>query len=417
MTESYDVVVVGSGPAGSTVAALLGRAGLHVALLEAHGDRDAYKRLCTHFIQSSALPTLQRIGADKAIEAAGGLRNRGSVWTRYGLVREPENPRGRPTHGYNIRRTLLDPILRSIAADTPGVDLVLGAKVRDLTRTGGDRVDGVTATVDGAERRIAARLVVGADGRHSRVAEAAGLPAREIPNERFGYFAAYRNVGFTHDTPGQMWLLDPDAVYAFRNEDGITILATMPAKARLSEFTDDREAALLSSYVDLPGGPDVSGVERVSDVIGTKDYPSVVRKRVTAAGVALIGDAALVGDPLWGVGCGWAVQSAGWLADAVSGPLAGTDPSALDAALRRYGRVHRRRLMPHQKLALDFSSGRTFSRLERLLFAGAVHDPWVADRFYAYGTRNVSPAALLSPRLLLRAARARRRAVQPVSSG
>jgi 2-polyprenyl-6-methoxyphenol hydroxylase-like FAD-dependent oxidoreductase len=214
-----------------------------------------------------------------------------------------------------------------------------------------------------------------------------------------------------------MWLLDPDAVYAFRNEDGITILATMPAKARLSEFTDDREAALLSSYVDLPGGPDVSGVERVSDVIGTKDYPSVVRKRVTAAGVALIGDAALVGDPLWGVGCGWAVQSAGWLADAVSGPLAGTDPSALDAALRRYGRVHRRRLMPHQKLALDFSSGRTFSRLERLLFAGAVHDPWVADRFYAYGTRNVSPAALLSPRLLLRAARARRRAVQPVSSG
>jgi len=36
-----------------------------------------------------------------------------------------------------------------------------------------------------------------------------------------------------------MWLLDPDVVYAFGNEDGVTVLATMPGKGRLADFAAD----------------------------------------------------------------------------------------------------------------------------------------------------------------------------------
>ena len=72
-------------------------------------------------------------------------------------------------------------------------------------------------------------------------------------------------------------------------------------------------------------------------VVGKIDMTN--RMRVPSApGLALIGDAALATDPLFGVGCGWAFQSAEWLADAVapalarrSGPGSGPAPLPADA--------------------------------------------------------------------------------------
>ena len=68
MTDTFDVVLVGSGPAGCAAAILLGREGLKVALLEAHRDASYYKRLCTHSMRSSMLPTLRRLGLDELLE-------------------------------------------------------------------------------------------------------------------------------------------------------------------------------------------------------------------------------------------------------------------------------------------------------------------------------------------------------------
>ncbi|MGC2372872.1 MAG: FAD-dependent monooxygenase [Solirubrobacteraceae bacterium] len=67
----YDATIVGASLAGCTAAILLARAGARVALVEQRPDTAAFKRICSHFIQSSAVPTLERLGLLGAIEEAG----------------------------------------------------------------------------------------------------------------------------------------------------------------------------------------------------------------------------------------------------------------------------------------------------------------------------------------------------------
>ena len=90
MSADYDVVVVGASLAGCTTATLLGRAGdARRSGGAARSDPAAYKTICTHFIQPSATPAIERLGLAERIEAAGGVRGGVELWTRYGWVRPP----------------------------------------------------------------------------------------------------------------------------------------------------------------------------------------------------------------------------------------------------------------------------------------------------------------------------------------
>jgi flavin-dependent dehydrogenase len=127
-----------------------------------------------------------------------------------------------------------------------------------------------------------------------------------------------------------------------------------------------------------------------------------------APGLALVGDAALAIDPLWGVGCGWALQSAEWLADSVTPALLGSEPLA--RGLRRYRRRHRRALRGHAVMMYDYAGGRRFRPVERMLFSAATHDAGVARIMEAFGSRRIGPARMMltaTPRAAL--ARLRRR--------
>ncbi|MFC4376039.1 NAD(P)/FAD-dependent oxidoreductase [Nocardia halotolerans] len=400
MNDDYDVVVVGAGPAGSAAAILLGRAGLRVALMEAHRDPGTYKRLCTSSIRSSALPTMQRIGLDKLIEQAGGVPSHDGYLTPYGWLRTPRT-KDRPPHGYNIRREVLDPLIRNAAAELPQVTLIMGAKVRELTRDELGRVDGVAANVLGKERRLRARLVIGADGRHSKVADLAGLPGHRSANCRSCVFAYYRNVTVPADRTLSIWLKMPEIVSIGAMDDGQVVLAGLLDKKQYAA-AQDKEAALLAAYANLSDVPELADAERVSDVIGYRDYPSITRRQITAPGVALIGDAAMSADPAEGAGLGWALQTAEWLSDAVARPLAAGAPGRIDAAARRYQRTHRFRLWPHQLQIIDLSRRPELSIMMRVLLSAAVHDSWVGARVTKAVTRNASMFTALSPLFLVR---------------
>ena len=85
----YDAAIVGASLAGCTTAILLARAGARVALVEQRPDANAFKRICTHYIQSSAIPTLERLGLLERMMQVGALRGRPRLWTRWGWIEPP----------------------------------------------------------------------------------------------------------------------------------------------------------------------------------------------------------------------------------------------------------------------------------------------------------------------------------------
>jgi flavin-dependent dehydrogenase len=119
-------------------------------------------------------------------------------------------------------------------------------------------------------------------------------------------------------------------------------------------------------------------------------------------GVAFVGDAALATDPVFGVGCGWAFQSAEWLVDHTNTAL--LEGGDLDGALNRYRRAFRRRLGPDHWLIADMSTGRKLRPMERLAFRAATRDPVVARALEEVTTRRRSALRMLDPRVVARLA-------------
>jgi 2-polyprenyl-6-methoxyphenol hydroxylase-like FAD-dependent oxidoreductase len=366
-----------------------------VALIERRPDPDAYKVVCTHQILSSAVPTIERLGLASLIEARGAVRTHAEAWSPYGgWMHFPTDV----PHGYGVTRWTLDPILRELTAGTPGVKFLPGLTVVGLLsadgRPAGVRVEAPSHQV----RTIRARLVVGADGRGSTIARLARVPGRIRAHKRFYYFAYWRGLRPV-TTQARLWFLDPDGAAAFPNEDDLTVVVAAPHRCRLGEFRADPEDAYRRMVAALPDGPDLARAERASKLIGKLEVPNVMRP-AARPGVAFVGDAALATDPSFGVGCGWAFQSAEWLADHTRAAL--LDGGDLDSALERYRRTFRRRLGLEHWLIADMSSGRKLRANERTMFRAAANDPITARALEEVATRRRSSLRLLDPRLVLR---------------
>ncbi|MFF2082102.1 NAD(P)/FAD-dependent oxidoreductase [Kitasatospora sp. NPDC058162] len=398
----YDVVVCGGSVAGCAAAILYARAGARVALIERHKNPDAYKVLCNHYIQPSALPIMEDLGLTPLLDEAGAPKTLSVAWwTRWGWIQPQSEHASSPLpYGYNVRRETLDPMLRKIAMETPGVDTMLGTTVTGVVRENG-RVVGVRVKRAGAEdSEVRGALVVGADGRNSSIAKFAELAEKSVPNNRFSFFAYYRGDVLPKSDVSYIWF-GKDMAYANPTDGGLTAIACAPGKSHLPAFKDDLESAYTKYIGRLPNGPDLARGERVSKIIGTTDYPLISRESA-APGVALVGDAGLCSDPIWGVGVGWAFQSATWLVEATKGTLT-LGAGEVDRGLEVYRRTRRALLRAQQFLISDYATGRPMNAIERQLFAAATRDDVTARHLHTYASRLIGVGEFLAPKVIARA--------------
>jgi flavin-dependent dehydrogenase len=384
----YDAIIVGASLAGCTAAILLGRAGVRVALVEKQPDPRAFKRICSHFILSPSVPTIERLGLLDRIVEAGGVRSRWRAHTPWGWI---EPPREQALKGVNLRRELLDPLMRDEAAATPGVDLMLGRSANRILRNDGVVAGVVVRDHQGTETPLRSRLTIGADGRDSAIADLAEVPTKTLPHGRFAYSAYYKGALPANAPDGTAWFLDPMWAVAFPTDGGLVFCGAMPTKDRLPEFKPDPEAAMLSLFDGLPEAPPIRDGQRVGPVLGKLDMSHRVRSP-TGPGLALVGDAALTTDPLFGAGCCWAIQTGEWLADSVTPALHGAE--SLGRGLRRYRRRHRRELRSHSFAIHDYATGRRMRASEGLLMAAAARDAKLATTFDKFAMREIKPARM-----------------------
>src|SRR5438270_3177342 len=400
---SYDAVIAGASLAGCATAIMLAREGARVALVEQRPDPTAYKKICSHYIQSSAVGTLERLGLLEPMIGAGAVRSRVRLRTPWGWIEPPAAPR--VPSGVNLRRELLDPLIRETAAETPGVEVFLGHTVHELLREGSVVCGALARSSSGEELRLRSRLVVGADGRGSRLAKLAGVKSKTVPHGRVAYGGYFEGPPPAGSPDASFWLLDPDMAAAFPTDSGLTFYAVMPVKARAAEFRSDPAKALVAMLERVPDAPPIAASRLVQPSQGKLDMTNVAHT-ASAPGLALVGDAARAIDPAWGVGCGWALQSAEWLADSVAPALRGSEP--LPSGLKRYRRRHARALRGHAAMIYDYAGGRKFNPGERMLFSAATFDEGVSAVMEAFGTRNIGPGRMMltgMPRAIMAHAR------------
>src|SRR5947209_9346713 len=311
--RTFDVAVVGASVAGCTAARLFAQHGATVALIERRPDPGAYKVACTHAILPPATPTIERLGLAPLLAERGVPRTWPEFWTPYGgWIHLRDLPLG-----WGVTRRTLDPLLRDLAVGTPGVEYFPGWTVKQV-RTDQERPTEI-AIEDRNQRTVEIRapLLVGGDGRDSAVGRLAGVRGRVRPHNRFFYFAYWRGVEQLKSADGtamRLWMLDPDGAALFPNEDDLTVLVATYHRSRLAEVRADLEGSYLRLLGSLPDAPNLSGAERVSKILGKLEVPNVIRP-AAQPGLALVGDAALATDPLFGVGITFAFQSATWLVD------------------------------------------------------------------------------------------------------
>ena len=339
-----EVLVVGGGPAGSSIAHALATRGVDVMIV----DRARFPRPkpCAEYLSPQASRILARMGALAEVEQSGAAALAGiRVYAPNGAVIAGDFVAKHGYHGFrdrglSVRREILDSILvhRARAA---GARIVEAAKVTDLVREPSGRVRGVRITEDNATREVRARIVVGADGLGSVVARRLRLTRRLRWPRRIALVTHYRGVADVGDH-GEMHVAPDGYVGIADVGGGLTTVAAVFPVARSREIAANRTEFLRRWLFDQRRlALRFASAERVTPVVATGPFASYAR-RAWAPGAALVGDAADFFDPFTGEGIYSALRGGELLADHVSEMLVAASPALADNALREYDRARRR---------------------------------------------------------------------------
>lgn len=322
--ESFDVVIVGARCAGSPLATMLVRRGLTVCVLDR--ARFPSETPSTHLIQGCGVGVLAELGVLDTLMAAGAAPLHAATLASDD-VRMHATAEGLADHAaLCLRRVTLDALLVE-AAGAAEAEVRTGTRVTGLLRDG-DRVTGVRT--DSGD--IRARLVVGADGRHSTIA--AGVGAREYDVTQpgrmvaWGYFEGVDREGVA--LFGRM----KDMGYLAAPTDGDLYMAAIaPDIDRANEFQADRDAFFDNAIRQWPELAEaMTDAKRVGPLRVFAKWHGYFRESA-GPGWVLVGDAGHFKDFTPGQGISDALRQARQLADRIDHGLSVDD---LDGAMQRW---------------------------------------------------------------------------------
>lgn len=394
------MLVVGGGPAGSTIATLLAERGHHVILVE----KDRHPRF--HIGESLLphnLPLFDRLGVRAEIERTSmpkygiefvSAHHDKSVTYNFGNALDPRFP-----YSFQVRRSTFDHVLLKNAA-AKGAELVEGCRITSIEfpEASHPRIEGRDS--NGRVRRWNAAFVVDASGRDTLLAAKLGLKERNPRNNSaaiFGHFTGARrlagkaegNISIVWFEHGWFWFIPLS--------DGTTSVGAVgPA-----EFFKNRGTDLTSFFMKVVAScPEISSrlenARLIGSVTATGNY-SYGTKATTGRNFILVGDACSFVDPVFSTGVYLAMTMAFRGADAVDACL--RTPRRARSALKRYETATQKALgsvswfiyrMREPAMRNLFMSPRNWFRLEEAilsLLAGDFRGEWsIRSRLYLFKT-------------------------------
>ena len=391
MNKDYDAIVVGARCAGSATAMLLSRKGYRVLLV----DRAEFPSdtVSTHVIHATGIASLRRWGVLDQIVASGcpPIDRYSFDFGPFTIAGTPRAVEGSST-AYAPRRTVLDKVLLDAAA-AAGAEVRERFTVEDVVFDDDGSVVGVRGHREGGPTLVErARVVIGADGRNSRIAKAVHPEQyNEKPMLMWGYYSYWSNLpvdGFeTTVRPNRGWAAAP-------TNDGLTMLVAGWPAAEAGAYKADVEANFMKT-LDL--APDfaqrVRGAKREERFTGG-GVPNFFR-RPFGPGWALVGDAGYTRDPITAQGITDAFRDAELCAAALDDSFNGIRPFA--EAMAGYQQTRDEQVLPIFEFTTQLATlAPPPPELQQVL--GAVHGNSSAmDDFVSVTAGSVSPLEFFDP--------------------
>jgi 2-polyprenyl-6-methoxyphenol hydroxylase-like FAD-dependent oxidoreductase len=344
----YDAIVVGARCAGAPTAMLLARRGYRVLLV----DRATFPSdtVSTHLIHPPGIAALRRWGLLDALVATGCPPIESYLFDFGAFAISGVAGVGDDAVAYAPRRTVLDKLLVDAAAAS-GVEVREGFTVEDVV-VEGDRVVGIRGHGKGDSPGTEhARVVVGADGRHSHVARAV-RPRRyhEKPPLLMSYYTYWSGLPVRRF---QTYVRPYRGFAAWPTHDDLTLVIAGWPYVEFAAHRDDVEGTyletlgLVSEFATLLGE-----AKREDRFVGTavENY----FRRPFGTGWALVGDAGYNKDFITAQGIQDAFRDAELCSSALDQWLSGSRP--FDAALGDYQSARDSKVLPMYELTCELAT-------------------------------------------------------------
>ena len=387
METQTDVVVVGGGPAGSTVSTILAQRGVKVRLYE----REKFPRF---HIGESLIPetywVFKRLNMLEKMKASPFVKKYSVQFVNAaGKESAPfyfhDNKPHECSQTWQVIRSEFDAMMLDNAREH-GAEVVQPGRVLEILFDGEKAVGVRAKDEEGREHTVHAKVVVDASGQSTMLQNRFKLRLWDpILNKGaiWSYWRnAYRDTGRdegatvviqTTNRQGWWW-------YIPQHDDTISVGVVGPFDY-LFKDRGSHEQVYEEEVAACPAVQRrIAGAERATGYFATKDY-SYRSKQVAGDGWVLIGDAFGFLDPLYSSGVLLALKSGELAADAIADGLAANDTSA--DQLGRWGELFNKGVDRMRRLVCEYYDGFSFGRFVKNFphLRGKVTDLLIGDLF------------------------------------